>query len=71
MDDGGALADDNAVCRCHDHEMAWQGEVGGEPVSPYRFVEDVLGDLHHKGVIAGKQSSDFHLYCVKPLKSTL
>jgi hypothetical protein len=24
--------------------MAWRGEVGGEPVSPYRFVEDVLGD---------------------------
>jgi len=38
----------------HDHEMARFVEIGCQPIRHDRLVEDVLGDLHHKGVIARK-----------------
>ncbi|OWK18649.1 hypothetical protein AJ88_00215 [Mesorhizobium amorphae CCBAU 01583] len=69
MDDGGALADDHAVGQRHNHEMTRRSEIGGKPVRPHRLVEHVFGDMHHKGVIARFQPSDFDRHCVNSSKS--
>ncbi|TWI36185.1 DDE superfamily endonuclease, partial [Mesorhizobium tianshanense] len=54
VDDGRALPDDRAVEKRHDHEMTWRGKIGGKAIGPHRFVEHVLGDPRHKGVVARK-----------------
>lgn len=66
---GGALPDDHAVGERHDHEMAGLAETGYQLIRSDGFVEHILGDPHHKGVIAGFKPYDLHLHCVNAPKS--
>jgi hypothetical protein len=69
VDDGGTLTDDHAIGERDDHEMAGLAEIGRQPVRPDRLVEHILGNPHHKGVIAGLKPYDLHLHCVTSPKS--
>jgi hypothetical protein len=55
VDDTGALADHNAARKRDQHDVAGLGQIGGQPVGPDRFVEDILRDaVEHPGILGGK-----------------
>ncbi|WP_287095787.1 hypothetical protein [Mesorhizobium sp.] len=63
------MTDDYAFGHGDDHKMVGFAEIRCQPIRPDRFIEHILGDPHHKGVIALVGPYDFHMHCVKSPKS--